>query len=94
MEIEEIILNLRKRIAEFKETELYKINKNFRFDIRAIEIALNLSELRFDNNRSILESEQYWFKGGYLIANDLTGEWEDISFLYNKLVAIVKKNYW
>ncbi|MBN8858974.1 MAG: hypothetical protein J0H29_11335 [Sphingobacteriales bacterium] len=90
MQIESIIINLRNRIADFRKSELYEKSKPLRFDINAIEIAVNLSSLGIDNNRAILKSEEYWFEGGYLIANDLTGQWEDISIFYNKLVEAVK----
>lgn len=91
MEIETIIISLRSRIADFRKSELYEKSKPLRFDINAIELAVNLSALGVDNNRAILESEEYWFEGGYLIANDLTGQWEDISMSYNKLVEVVKE---
>ncbi|HTA63835.1 MAG TPA: hypothetical protein VK835_15335 [Bacteroidia bacterium] len=91
MKVEDIILNLREQINSFRATDLYNSSKPLKFDINSIEIALNLSELGINNNRAIEANEENWFKGGYLIANDFCGEWEDISVLYNKLVDEVKK---
>jgi hypothetical protein len=90
MDIEELILELRNRINEFRKTELYKNTIPLKFDVSAIEIAINLTELGVYNSRAILKSEEYWFEGEYLIQNDFTGYWENISILYSQLVDVVK----
>lgn len=92
MEIEEIVMALRKRIVDFRESQLYKNSKPIRFFGNAISIAVDLTDLAINNNRPILPEERYWFEGSYLIDNSLTGEWEDISSLYKKLIKIVKQN--
>ncbi len=89
MEIKTLIDNLRKRIEEYKSNQLYN-SKVLKQDILSIEIAISLLELYVYCGRKIEESEKYWFKGGYYIANDITGEWEDISKMYDEIVRISK----
>lgn len=89
MELPGIIEALRRRTNDFRNSELSNI-KPLKFDINSIEIALCLAELGHYNNRSIQPSEEYWFKGTYLISNDFNGEWEDISMLYGQLVEKVQ----
>jgi hypothetical protein len=90
MENSKLINSLRSRISEYKSTELYK-NKALKQDILSIEIALCLFELSIDCKRKITEEENYWFKGAFYIDNDITGEWQDISNMYNDLVELQKR---
>lgn len=89
MEINYILLNLHKRLSEYKNSNLYS-TKPLRQDILSIEIAVCLFELAIFCNREITNDEHYWFKGGYYISSDITGEWSDISTMYDKLVEIAK----
>jgi hypothetical protein len=82
----ELLELLRKRLNEFKLSDLYISNISFRQDARFIEIMINLSELAFENNRKIKIEERNWFEGAYLLDNSFTGKWSDISNLYAKIV--------
>ncbi|SFQ31221.1 hypothetical protein [Parafilimonas terrae] len=90
MEINILIDTLHDRLLAYKKSDLYQ-NKVLRQDILSIEIAICLFEIAVYCNRTISEGEKYWFKGGYYIANDLTGKWEDISKMYDELVKTAKE---
>jgi hypothetical protein len=90
MEINILIADLRKRLSDYKETELYA-NKVLKQDILSIEIAVCLLEMAVFCNRPITEEERYWCKGGYYISNDITGKWEDIAKMYDNLVEVAKE---
>lgn len=89
MEINDLISNLHGRLSEYKKSDLYS-TKPLRQDILSIEIAACLFEMAIHCNRTITEEEQYWFKGGYYISSDITGEWNDISLMYDKIVLFAK----
>ena len=59
-----------------------------RQDILSVEIAVCLLEMAIYCNIAINEEEKYWFKGGYYISSDITGEWSDIATMYDKIVKI------
>lgn len=84
-----LIETLQERINDYKKCSLYN-NKALKQDILSVQIAISIFELNLYCGRAIEESEKYWFEGGYYLANDLTGEWEDISKMYNSLVEIAK----
>lgn len=84
METIKICENLRIRLSDFKNSDLFKKSKPLQYDACAIEIAINLCELALLHNRNIEENEKSWFTAGYYIAMDFTGEWEDISKLYDE----------
>ncbi len=90
MEAIKICQNLRVRVSDFKDSDLFKKSKPLQYDILAIEIAINLCELALLHNRNIEESEKIWFTAGYYIAMDFTGVWEDISKLYDEMVKTIK----
>lgn len=90
MEPNQIIDTLHKRLTEYKKSDLYQ-TKSLRQDILSVEIAICLFELALYCNRTITEEEKYWFKGGYYISSDITGEWSDIATLYDEIVKIAKE---
>jgi hypothetical protein len=85
---EQLIHRLRERIFQYKNTELFN-NKALKQDVLSIEIAINLFEMKLFCNREIGLEDLYWFRGGYLISNDMTGEWKDISLMYGEMAQIV-----
>jgi hypothetical protein len=92
MEPIELCETLRARLTEFKNTDLFKTALPLQYNVRAIEIAVNLCELMLVHGREIENSEYEWFKGGYYTANDFTGPWTDISKLYDELARLARKN--
>lgn len=89
METNLLIKKLQKRLTEFKFSYDYSQSSIIQ-DINAVQIALCLFEMSLYCNRPIKEDEMYWFNGGYYIAYDIAGEWEDISKMYDEIVKIVK----
>lgn len=89
METNLLIIRLRNRLIEYQQSQLYK-NIALRQDILSITIALSLFEIALFCNREITHTEKYWFEGGYYIANDITGEWNDIASMYDQIVSIAK----
>jgi hypothetical protein len=85
---EQIINSLRERIFEYKKSDLFN-SKALKQDVLSIEIAVNLFEMKLFCNREIGDEDLYWFRGGYLISMDMTGEWEGISLMYDKMAQIV-----
>jgi hypothetical protein len=90
MEINQLIEALHKRLAEYKKSNLYQTIP-LRQDILSVEIAVSLFEMAIYCNRTIKEDEKYWFKGGYYISSDITGEWSDIAVMYDKVVNLSKE---
>lgn len=90
MEPNQIIDTLHKRLTEYKKSVLYQ-TKPLRQDILSVEVSVCLFELAIFCNRTITEDERYWFKGGYYISSDITGEWSDIATLYDEIVKIAKE---
>lgn len=92
METNALIEQLQKRLLEYKISNLYS-NKVLKQDIISIQIALCLLEMALYCGRFITEEEKYWFKGEFYIANDITGEWEDIAIMYSQIVSIANQYF-
>jgi hypothetical protein len=92
METKILIQKLQNRLTEYKSSELYSAIP-LKQDINSIQIALSLFEMAMFCNRPIKGDEKYWFKGSYYIAYDISGEWEDISKMYDEMVEIVNKKF-
>lgn len=90
MEINQLLDTLHRRLAEYKKSSLY-LTAPLRQDILSVEIAVCLFEMAIYCNREINEDEKYWFKGGYYISSDITGEWSDIAAMYDKIVNLAKE---
>lgn len=93
MEAIKICENLRKRITDFRNSDLFMKSSPLQYDVKAIEIAINLCELNLEHDRKIQECEKEWFNAGYYVAMDFTGTWRDISQMYDEMAKMVKEKW-
>ncbi len=91
MKLDDIILNLRRRILEYRNFKIHD-QSEISLHVNAIDMALCLTEFGIKENRIISETEENWFKAGYYLnyvfANS---EWSDIEELYDQMVDKVRE---
>ncbi|MFM9984222.1 MAG: hypothetical protein ACKVOK_03270 [Flavobacteriales bacterium] len=87
----EKIARLKEEIEMFKKSKLYETSIPMRTNIKLVEIAILLAELKIDCNRSLRESDGFYFEGCYLVSYDCGSEWKDLADLYCEICDIVKK---
>ena len=92
MDIDILINQLHNRLNEYKKSPLFN-NKILKRDILAIEIALCLFEMAIYCDRNITKDEEIWFEGSFYLAQDITGEWEDITKLYGQIANLAAKKF-
>lgn len=88
--------DLKEAILEYRnlvEKKVITATVHTYFYLNVLEIAIALAELYFNSNRKILDSEKYWFEGGYYFNFEFKGDpkGEEVLKLFfemkNELVA-------
>ena len=75
----ELIKELRHRVIEYMESEMYLKNESTQIYVARIFIAISLSELAFLESRAISVEEEYWFKGDMMLLREFDNDvWGDI----------------
>ncbi len=84
--------DLRRRLLEYKEVKK-PIHSAIRFDICAIELAVNFLELKIVRDRQISPEEMKWFQGERYISDTFEGdtEFNDVFQGYLKICELAKK---
>jgi len=82
-ELKSLLSKLRKLTLEYRLTEKDIVSSH----ICTVEIAVNLTEMYLEENRSILKSERRWFDACYYLSYTFSdeSEWIEIVNLYCSL---------
>lgn len=94
MQVEDNVKKARHRLIQFRNKSLEGSILNVSIHLNALEMAICLTEFSLNTNptRPISKEEEQWFEAGRYI--DLLfgeSEWRDLTDLYFKIVAEVKK---
>lgn len=81
--------SLRNRIAEYRKNYYESLHPALKFDINAVEIALNLAEIHF-HHRNLTDKELEWFRGKRFIEDTFQNEWKDIADNYLIITEFIK----
>lgn len=82
-----------KELSRIKQdVDVFSASQAFKQNVLSIEVALALFQMGLLAKRPILEHEEHWFQGGYLIHYDFDGRWEKLADNYSQIADFCKKS--